>query len=74
MLKACWTAPQSSSRHRSQKQLKNTEENDGNNEKSYISSLPDGLLADCLSRLPRSSLKASMSVSQGWYNVLTSKA
>lgn len=72
-MKSCWTPPQSE--QRSPNQVENGEEiTEGvQHEKSYINLLPDDLFVECLARLPRSSLQASMVVCHRWYSVIKSK-
>eukprot|EP01018_Ginkgo_biloba_P036915 Gb_08498 [translate_table: standard] len=77
LMKACWTPPHPSYERKPEPQEEydeNEEENEENDEKSVMVLLPDDIFLECLARLPRSSLQASMMVCHKWHDVLKSNA
>uniref|UniRef100_A0A0D6R4X2 F-box domain-containing protein n=1 Tax=Araucaria cunninghamii TaxID=56994 RepID=A0A0D6R4X2_ARACU len=78
LMKACWTPPRSVSQQRShgigQEGGEGEGEEEANDEETapFISLLPDDVFVECLARLPRSSLQASMMVCHRWHDLLNS--
>ncbi|GLJ13719.1 hypothetical protein SUGI_0218910 [Cryptomeria japonica] len=72
LMKSCWMPPQSCTELSRQQHQRDREEEE-EEETSFMDLLPDDLFAECLARLPRSSLQSSMAVCHRWHQLLISQ-